>query len=812
MISRSPRSMTMRHNDMPHVCASDRLPARFRLRAAARLLPLPALVLSLAFASPPPGLAADRLEGASVTIASPTPTENGVIVQSGSDGVTDYVRNGADTVLTTRAGTNPASTYLYFKVDDARKQNLQSPVYLVVEYLDSALGTGLRCEYDSDAGDDNMGKYHAAEDQAGGMMFGSKKWKTVVFELQKPKFADRENTGADFRLSGGRLLIRSVRLTHLRPKNWDELNRVEIIDVKPLVKIGAGGQFIVGGFDPAKTGDAQNTARSLEASVPALKSLGVTSHEGYVRWNLCEVAPGKFDWSVYDKFVDVYKRHGLKWVPFLIIGSPYSLPDWYYKTPEAQGYVCLEHGEESDVQSLWNPHLREHVERFIQAFCEHYGSQNVIESILLGITGNYGEAIYPVTGNDWTADIHGPYHTHPGYWCGDKYAVQDFRVWLTRKYGGTDQLRDAWGTAQANIAEAKPFLQKDAPNDRAWLDMVDWYVGSMTRWARFWMQTTRKYYPKGDIYLCTGGHAPPEHGSDFAEQCKLAAEVKGGVRITNEGSDFRGNYSLTHWVASAGRQYGAYFSFEPAGEVNENGVIARIYNASVAGAKGLHYYYPNLFATEKARDNFVKWGGEFRQRQPIKEIAVYYPETYIRLRGNDFLRYLQPLRDRFDFDYKSDGQIADGGLKGVKVLILLNGNIAEAASWQRILDWVRLGGVVYYPAGMGHLTTVEGDETPHQLFFGKNFDHGKGRVVSFPGKGDSAEYRDLLSRRLPEAKELSADTRAMVAADGKEDSVFVSLCKPRELVWMNYTANVVEKAGALKVTLPAYSIVSQSLK
>jgi len=117
-----------------------------------------------------------------------------------------------------------------------------------------------------------------------------------------------------------------------------------------------------------------------------------------------------------------------KWVPFLICGSPYSLPDWYYKKPGAQGYVCLEHGEESDVQSLWNPAMREHVAGFIKAFCDHYRDSGIIESILLGVTGNYGEAIYPVTGNDWTADVHGAYHTHPGFWAGDRYAVASFRA------------------------------------------------------------------------------------------------------------------------------------------------------------------------------------------------------------------------------------------------------------------------------------------------------------------------------------------------------------------------------------------------
>jgi hypothetical protein len=330
----------------------------------------------------------------------------------------------------------------------------------------------------------------------------------------------------------------------------------------------------------------------------------------------------------------------------------------------------------------------------------------------------------------------------------------------------------------------------------------------MTDWSRFWMKEVRASFPQGDIQLCTGGHAPSEHGADFAEQCKVAAEVSGGVRITNEGSDIAGNFSLTRWVASAGRQYGSHFSFEPAGAVDANGVIARIYNAATSGARGLHYYFPNLFDTEAARENFVRWGAEFRQRQPITEIAVYYPQTYIKLNTNDFLAYVQPLRDRFDFVYRSDGQIRDGGLKGVRALVLLNGRISEAATWQAVSAWVDRGGLLLYPDGMGRLRTVEGDETIHDKLLAPAVAGRRGRALTFHGGGKSAEYRAFVARTLRDATELGADTRAMLTADGEEDGVFVSLCAPRELVWLNYTAKPVTKGGR---ALPAYSIVAQDL-
>lgn len=743
--------------------------------------------------------------GASWSVAPDGAKSEGIRLLDGADGFTTRAVRGGSPCAANKPGTQPPSTYMYFAVESERKRRPATPLYLLVEYFDDTLGGMVTLEYDSNTGDAIADRYRHAEGRAGGWTLGTKRWRIAYFELRKPRLAGRQNCGADFRFSGTRLYIRRVRLATKRPTDWAKVSVMPRVDIKPKVKIGAGGQLIVGGFDPARAGDVAAQTAALEAAIPALKSLGVTSHEGYVRWNLCEPAQGRYDWSVYDAFVRIYKRHGLKWVPFLIVGSAYSLPDWYYKKPGSQGYVCLEHGQESDVQSLWNPVLKGHIARFLKAFCEHYRDEGVIETILLGVTGNYGEAIYIASGNDWTADIHGQYHTHGGFWAGDRFAIESFRAWLIRKYGGFDRLRDAWNAAYGSIGEVKPFLKRDAPNERAWLDMCDWYIGSMTAWSRWWLTETRRHFPRGDIQLCTGGHAPPEHGADFGEQCKIAAEVGGGVRITNEGSDYKGNFSLTRWVASAARQYGAKFSFEPAGEVNQWGVIGRVYNATSAGADGLHYYFPNLFGSDEARANFEKWGNEFKQRRPIVEIAVYYPQTHVKLNGNDFLQYVQPLRDRFDFDYMSDGQILDGGLRGVKALILMHANVSEARVWGKIAGWVANGGLVLYADGMGRLRSVEGDQSWHDRVLKPG---AKGRALTFVGRGDTVEFRAFAARTLAGAAELSEGTRKMVSSDGIEDNVFVTLCEPGELLWLNHTLQPVSRAGR---RLPSWTIATTPL-
>src|SRR6266480_690239 len=69
------------------------------------------------------------------------------------------------------------------------------------------------------------------------------------------------------------------------------------------VHIGPGGQLIIGGFDPTSRADGARNAEELDRAAPRLKGLGITSHEVYVRWNLCGVASGRWDWSVYDRYV-----------------------------------------------------------------------------------------------------------------------------------------------------------------------------------------------------------------------------------------------------------------------------------------------------------------------------------------------------------------------------------------------------------------------------------------------------------------------------------------------------------------------------
>ena len=371
-------------------------------------------------------------------------------------------------------------------------------------------------------------------------------------------------------------------------------------------------------------------------------------------------------------------------------------------------------------QSIWNPALPAHVERVLASFAEHYLPAGVLESVLLGISGDYGEAIYQAVGN-WPLD----YHTHRGFWCGDEYAVADYRAWLQARFGTLGELDRRWGTRHDSWQALTPFIHEQAPSVRAWLDQMCWYRAAMTRWADVWLDIAGASLPGVPLYLCTGGDGTPQHGSDFSAQCKLAAEHGAGVRITNEGSDYLFNFVITRLVASASRYYGAFFGFEPASTVDERGIVARIFNVVASGARQLHEYSHNFYDFEKGQprqdvlNRYSAYRAYLTQSTPRVDVAVLLPVGDLTCQGVGFSSRLiagaRWLRDITDYDFADENMIVDGALSRYRYLVVLDGEVLEESALSAIEAWVRQGGVL---VTWRMLKTVEGDDTISRRIFG----------------------------------------------------------------------------------------------
>lgn len=441
----------------------------------------------------------------------------------------------------------------------------------------------------------------------------------------------------------------------------------------------------------------------VDAKLDYLKGLGLTSIQTYIYWNKVEKTPGVMDWSDYDADVALFKKHGLKWIPFLIAGPYYVTPEFVRKDPQMVMLQCLEHGRPSGMPSIWCPRLRDYVRTYVARFAEHYGPMGILESLNIGISGDYGEAIYPVIGN-WPGDS----HTHPGFWCGDPLAVADFRGHVQALYpGGIAELNRAWHTSYASFEAVSPFIQADAPSERAWQDFLAWYRGSMTAHAEFWLKTARADFPGLDIYLCTGGDMAPEHGSDFSAQAKLAARYGAGIRITNEASSFPMNVRLTRMVDSSCRFYGTYMGHEPAALVTGIGMMGRLFNAVTSGSRQLFLYDTPILVDGVDGKLVAGDGAAYHQRykgllktvRPVVDVALYHPNPQRRDTENDrndFGDLSSEIRRFVDFDYVDDRMIADGALDGKSMLVVTGAKVMDAATVARISRWVAGGGVAFF--------------------------------------------------------------------------------------------------------------------
>lgn len=432
-----------------------------------------------------------------------------------------------------------------------------------------------------------------------------------------------------------------------------------------------------------------------------VKESGATAVQIYTFWRDFEPhGEGGFDWAHFDAQVKQIQEAGLQWVPFLLIGPKYAAPDWWLADPRHKGLVCLEHGKETPIESIWNPEFRKQIARVVKAFAEHYRPWGVIQSVQPGICGDYGESIMPVHGN-WAGD----YHTHGGYWCGDEFAVADFRRAMKETYGTVAALNAAWRTHYADFEALTPFRPHKAPSRTALFDELRWYKDSMTDFVDFWLGECRAAFPDTPIYMCTGGNEEPEHASDFAAQAKVCAKHGTGLRLTNECNRFFENYFLTAYTHAACEQYGAYLGLEPVGGLTPEGVNARMFGSAVYGNRQIMYYYGNVFQKPDEQgsiynacsESFMQYLPLLREGKTVCDVAFFWPGLVGALgRGiPDGIRPLVTFLRRFTTVMPLNEQmIKDGGLSRFKLLIIPPAEFTDRETLLTIVEYVKNGGKV----------------------------------------------------------------------------------------------------------------------
>lgn len=571
---------------------------------------------------------------------------------------------------------------------------------------------------------------------------------------------------------------------------------------RPMRLVTTAGIDVTGGMDTLAASLDQ-----IDELAPLCRALGMTSIEGYVTWKRLEpTKEGDFDFSFYDAIVNKLAEHDLKFFPLLIVGSGYALPEWFIHSSDNVGFVCLEHGLENAVQSIWSPTHRRHVERVLKAFGDHYGPGGRLEAVRLGPSGNYGESQYPAGGN-W-----GPkgeaMHIHLGWWAGDRYGREDFRRFLRVQYGSVENLNASWEAKLGSIDEADCVLPEVMVSRRQRADFTKWYTDSMSDWCAWWGGVTRRALPDTPIYQSAGGWGFREAGTEYSVQAEGMVPIGGGIRLTNETDSFEQNFYATRLAATAARLYDIPLGYEPASGHTARGVVGRIFNTLTTNGDHLFTYHSNLLYSQLAIDKWLKYLALFDERQkPKVEVAVYYPETDNQL-GDAAFRYLYAwgfnpraaaVRRVVDVDFLDDHLLRGGFLDRYKVLVWVWGEVIEADVQAKIDAWVRAGGTLLYPSfPRGPLKTVEGETNLFSRW--SSGDTGAGHFVRFRGDMEPASlYADFVRAELLKIPTLSPGVRAAVGCD-LPDQVFVSVREDGKALVMNYT----EEAATVRVGAHAF--------
>ena len=529
---------------------------------------------------------------------------------------------------------------------------------------------------------------------------------------------------------------------------------------------------------------------SVESQVH-LKQLGLVANEDYIAWGAVEREPGKWDWRQHDAIEQTLHRAGLKYVVYNWVHFP---PVWLRDQQQDQRTLmrCAEHGQEASYLSIFDPRTIAWYDHFYKEVRAHFGDR--VDDIYACILGPYGEGNYPLLVPDWVKMG----HCHEGYWCGDSFALRAFQTAMKRCYGRVARLNQAWGTDYRSFDDVRlpkeladdkfkpaPTAFPTAPDKRRWLNFITWYHQAIIDFSEQSIRTVLKYFPAEKVRLKPGGNARGVNPIAWGTYCPGYAKMAQPYHIVLQPADCMGAVFGDKWMGTAYQFYGVKECTEPAGNLDEQGFVRRMFSDAACGASQLFTYEfePHSSAIRQYIYLYTGKPGE-------TEIAVYCPTTLYRLGGNldPTIQAAYPLRDLCDFDVLDETLIADGALtaRRYQALILFQADTVDQPILDKLSGYLRKGGKVI----------VVGD-APIQNVEGKPWS-GTGKVQRIAPLGKDKAW----------LKELSVKIAGYKGVDGQLDGLWT--CRRGSQVFLfNTTAKPVEtKPNGEPVTVAPYTIWS----
>lgn len=241
--------------------------------------------------------------------------------------------------------------------------------------------------------------------------------------------------------------------------------------------------------------------------VRVLRRMGVSAISTDLWWGLVEGRQaGLFDWSYYDRLVELLARHDMHWVPILSFHQAggnvnddfmQTIPLWLWGKllelhPELGSVRDLQYVSETgdtsmEYVSLWaDSYVMPYYKSFISAFRDHFaGWTHLIDEVNLSL-GPAGELRYPsYNAHDW-----GNYPNRGTLQCYSPLAEQDWRRYVKEKYQSIEALNYAFGTRHGSFDEiSMPIADHLFDNKEyvysAWArEFLCWYHGSLVAHGR----------------------------------------------------------------------------------------------------------------------------------------------------------------------------------------------------------------------------------------------------------------------------------------------------------------------------------------
>jgi hypothetical protein len=407
---------------------------------------------------------------------------------------------------------------------------------------------------------------------------------------------------------------------------------------------------------------------------------------------------GQWDWSLYLTSANQLRESGLGYNVFCWLHFP---PKWYEESDKFVPYVNMVTGQAIPQLSLWSPDLDRIYNQFYHALSVGMGDK--IDFIRIALPSEYGEIGYC---NGMTSWLRPQEHAGSGYWCGDPYAVADFKKAMRLKYREIERLNQSWGTNNSDfdvIEMPKPEISKQfatsAQARKRWLAFADWYQQAWVQCLGQIDSIVKIYFPNKEYIASLGygaeclrlGNEQSRHIQAMSE-LNLACQSPGDI-----------GYFATRRVSSACRHYNVRYYTEPPGGVPPERELNRIFMDISNGTQTWFDYLSNL---ENSIAYFQEYKKYLNGSPPRTNVAVWHPTSDLWLKpehawSEDAWKLSDPLREVLDYEIIDDRMIVTGALDslGIRQLILAGADWLDRDAWLQVHSWVRNGGVLYVLKG-----------------------------------------------------------------------------------------------------------------